>query len=109
MDIAASTEFKAKMEAMVGGYFVQEFTDVQWFYHIKSIDEVCDTSTGLCAKCQCALISIPKYTNDAYTASVDTMHIYKADVGDYKRITQEEFNEAAVKFNKEFNKELTNG
>lgn len=99
INVQEESEFSRKIKSMIGGYYMRDFTDHRWYYHVDRVDNVKDSNIdGLCTKCECAAVSIPKDPKFGYRAYVDCVYISEYDIADYMQITKEEFGSAVDKF-----------
>lgn len=90
---------------MVGGYFMKNLSDANWYCRIDNVIKIEDSNFhGLYVECEGAIVSISKYTNCRYVASVGQVYINECDLADYKPITKGEFDAVVAQFNKTLNK-----
>lgn len=99
------SEFSRKVKSMVGGYYMKDLEDYRWYCRIDRVDKVQDSNIdGLYAKCECAIVTLPKDTSYGYSAVMDYIYADEYDIVDYKPITEGEFEAAFAQFNNAFKK-----
>lgn len=106
--VQEESEFSRKVKAMVGGYYMRDFTDSKWYCRIDCVNNIEKSSFDghLYVTCECALILTPKYTNDGYKASTGGIYINECELEEYKPITEGEFDAVFAKFNDRFNEKF---
>lgn len=99
IELQEESEFSRKVKAMVGRYYMRDFTDYKWYCRIDCVNSIEDSNIdGLYATCECALVLTPKYTNDGYKASTGGIYIDECELEEYKPITEGEFDAVLTRF-----------
>lgn len=101
--VQEESKFSIKIKSMVGGYFMRDLSDSNLYCRIDNVIKIADSYfNGLYVEYEGAIVSIPKYTNCRYIASVDRVYIDERDLADYKPITKGEFDAVVAQFTKKF-------
>ena len=103
INVQEESEFSRNVKSMIGGYYMREFTDHRWYCHIIRANNPQKSGIeGLYAKCDCALVSIPKDSTCRYSAFLDFIYVGEYEVDNFKSITEGEFDAAVAQVNAKF-------